>query len=123
MKYIPFFALLIPTALAGCTASIGDSCDTSNDCPSGLVCDTDSPSGYCLATGCEFDEECPENSVCVAFTDSLRYCLKKCKKDSDCRSKYTCRDDIGPSKFCYVAPEYTYGRDPNNEVDFSISEP
>ncbi len=103
---------------AGCEASIGDKCSTSNDCPSGTVCDTDSPSGYCLVYNCESDEECPEDATCVFFTKSISYCLKKCSDNGDCRSSYTCRDDLGEKKFCYVAPEYPYGRNETNELPY-----
>lgn len=120
MKKITLF-LALAFALLGCEAGIGDSCSTSNDCPTGLVCDTDSPSGYCLVSGCEFDEECPENATCVAFTKDIHYCLKKCKSSKDCRGNYTCRDDIGTTKFCYVAPEFTYGRVDDNEIPFEVS--
>lgn len=104
--------------LTGCEAAVGDKCTTSNDCPTGTVCDTDSPGGYCLVYSCDADEECPEDATCVFYTQSISYCLKKCDKNSDCRSGYTCRDDIGDQKFCYVAPEYTYGRDETNKLPF-----
>ncbi len=111
--------LLAGLVLTGCEAAIGDKCETSNDCPNGMVCDTDSPSGYCLVYNCENDEECPEDGTCVFFTDAISYCLKKCDKGGDCRSNYSCRDDIGTHKFCYIEPEYPYGRDESNEVGFT----
>lgn len=119
---IPVFGILLASCLfLGCEAAIGDSCKSSNDCPSGTVCDTDSPSGYCLVSGCDTDEECPDGSTCVQFTKALHYCLKTCKKNGDCRGRYTCRDDIGERKFCYVEPDAVYGRDDSNRVDFEIS--
>ena len=103
----------------GCEASIGDKCETSNDCPSGTVCDLDSPGGYCLAPNCEADNDCPSGSVCVFFTPNISYCMEKCKKDKDCdRSGYKCREDIGTSKFCYIPAEYPYGRDENNRIEY-----
>lgn len=111
-------SLFLPLTLLGCDASLGDKCDTSNDCPSGMICDTDSPGGYCIVVNCEGDEECPDNAVCVNFTNSISYCLKKCKSKSDCRSGYTCRDDIGDQKFCYVGATYPYGRDETNQIEF-----
>ena len=102
----------------GCEAAIGDKCGSSNDCPQGTICDTDSPDGYCLAAGCESDEECPEDATCVAFTPDITYCLKRCKEPGNCRSGYTCRDDIGTTKFCYVPPEGVYGREPSNQIEF-----
>ena len=110
-------------ALVGCEPSVGDKCSTSNDCPTGTVCDTDSPGGYCLVPNCEGDEECPEETVCVKFAQMQNYCLLKCKSDSDCRSgDYACRDDIGEQKFCYIKPDYPYGRDENNEIPFESPE-
>lgn len=109
---------LAASLLFGCEAAVGDKCSTSNDCPNGTTCDTDSPSGYCLATGCESDEECPENSTCVEFAQNITYCLLKCKNSSDCRSGYTCRDDLGSTKFCYVEPDGVYGRETENQIDF-----
>ena len=118
MKQILIF-LLMAACLMGCEASIGDKCKTSNDCPAGTVCDTDSPGGYCLVANCDADEECPEEAACVKFTESQRYCLKKCKKNSDCRSgDYTCREDIGDQKFCYIRADYVYGRDESNEIPY-----
>jgi hypothetical protein len=112
---LTFACLLL---LSGCEAAIGDKCDTSNECPTGTVCDTDSPGGYCLTYNCETDEECPENSVCVAFTKAISYCLLKCDKPSDCRGGYACRDDVGTQKFCYVPADYQYGRDESNKIPF-----
>lgn len=116
------FFLLISIAffaLTACEAAIGDKCDSSNACPSGTICDTDSPDGYCLAYGCESDEECPENATCVMFTQDISYCLKTCKSSKNCRDGYTCRDDIGNTKFCYVPPEGTYGREAENKIEFA----
>ena len=111
--------LLMAACLIGCEAAVGDKCSTSNDCPTGTVCDTDSPGGYCLVDNCEGDEDCPEEAACIKFTDSQSYCLLKCNNNSDCRSgDYTCRDDIGEQKFCYVRPDYVYGRDENNEIPY-----
>lgn len=122
MKYfsVIVFSLFFGFFL-GCEAGIGDSCSTSNDCPTGTVCDTDSPSGYCLAAGCELDDECPEKSVCVEFTKTQRYCLKKCKKDSDCRGGYSCRSDVpATTPFCYVATDHAYGRSDSMNVEFVV---
>ena len=119
MKQILLILLAFSMFLIGCEAAVGDKCSTSNDCPTGTVCDTDSPGGYCLVSGCESDEECPEEAVCVFFRKDLSYCLKKCKKNSDCRGKYDCRDDVEAShKFCYIAPDGVYDRDENNKLDY-----
>lgn len=106
----------------GCEAGVGDKCSTSNDCPSGTVCDTDSPSGYCLVPGCELDDECPENSVCIQFSKDQSFCLQKCRKKGDCRSGYTCRDDLGSHAFCYVEADFVYGREDDNEIPFQVEE-
>ncbi len=119
MKQLSLIWLAISLFLLGCETSVGDKCETSNDCPTGTMCDMDSPGGYCLVSNCETDQECPEDAVCVFFHKDLSYCLKKCKKNSDCRKEYTCRDDIEASyKFCYIAPSGTYGRDENNKLDY-----
>ena len=121
MKRFPILLLSV-ACLMGCEAAVGDKCTTSNDCPAGTVCDTDSPGGYCLVANCDGDEDCPDEAVCVNFTDSLRYCLLKCKKNSDCRSgDYTCRNDIGDQSFCYIRPDYPYGRDESNEIPYESS--
>ena len=114
--------LLSACLLLGCEAGVGDKCSTSNDCPTGTVCDTDSPSGYCLAAGCVLDDECPEDAVCIRFRKDQSFCLKKCKKNGDCRSGYTCRNDLGSHAFCYVAPDFAYGRENANEVPFQVGE-
>ena len=111
--------LLFTLLVSGCEASVGDKCTTSNDCPTGTVCDTDSPGGYCLVANCEGDEDCPEDTVCVKFGESQNFCLLECSKNGDCRGgDYVCRDDIGEKKFCYIRADYPYGRDENNEIPF-----
>lgn len=126
MKIVSFFSLgislLVATLCIACEPGIGDKCDTTNDCAIGMVCDRESPGGYCLSYNCELDEDCPEGAVCVAFTEQISYCLKKCNKNKDCRSSYTCREEYDNKKFCYVEADQLYGRDPNNQVPFEAAQ-
>ncbi|MGI5830508.1 MAG: hypothetical protein ACOX8U_10145 [Bradymonadia bacterium] len=118
-KTLNLFIILLCTILCfACEAAVGDKCDTTNDCPIGMVCDRESPGGYCLSYNCELNEDCMQGAVCVAFTEQISYCLKKCKKNSDCRKNYVCRDDFADKRFCYVESDATYGRDPDNELEF-----
>lgn len=94
-------ALLVPIWLVGCTPQVGDACLTAQDCNTGALCDTSAPGGYCTVTPCEVGG-CPEESVCVEFEGEQSYCMLKCSGQGDCRSNYTCRDDIGSRKFCYI---------------------
>jgi len=109
-------------AIVGCEVGIGDKCTTSNDCPMGLICDTDSKGGYCLTYNCQTDEECPEGGTCVRFTQSTTFCMKRCRRHQDCpRSGHVCREDLGENRFCYDESDGIYGRNPDNEVPFEIS--
>ncbi len=105
------FALLVllPLALAGCAAEIGDSCVLSTDCSEtgDRICDDTQPNGYCTIVNCEPDS-CPSEAACIGFRDApsttnvcesatdlrtLRtFCMRKCSNDGDCRSGYECQD-------------------------------
>lgn len=87
--------------LAACAPEVGDECATSAECGTVGFCDTSSPGGYCTQTPCETNS-CPDESVCVPFENDQTYCMRRCSNNGDCRSGYTCRDDIGPVKFCYI---------------------
>src|SRR3990170_4750281 len=90
-------ALLLLLALpAGCSAEIGDECDTSVDCsPDGdRVCDLSQRGGYCTIEDCAPDG-CPDGALCVEFafeTPRLarRYCMASCESGGDCRDHYAC---------------------------------
>ena len=88
--------------LSACSSEVGDACVTAQECPAGAICDTTAPDGYCTISPCE-PNSCPQESVCVEFENDLSYCMARCETNEDCREGYTCRTDIGPVKFCYVA--------------------
>ena len=102
-KLFTFPALVLIAFLAGCAPRVGDSCETSAECPSGAICDVTAPGGYCAIRDCD-SESCPDGSVCVEF-DHETFCLEYCEIDGDCRENdgYVCRTDNGPAGFCYVA--------------------
>lgn len=93
-------ALLLVTAVA-CSPSIGDSCETSQQCNTGAICDTTAPDGYCTQTPCTANS-CPDEAACVEFDNDATYCMLRCESDGDCRDGYTCRTDRGPLAFCYI---------------------
>ena len=94
-------ALLFVLATAACAPQIGDSCETSAECPSGSICDVTAPGGYCTLETCD-SESCPDGSVCVEFNLEESFCLESCESSSECRREYVCRTDVGPAGFCYV---------------------
>jgi hypothetical protein len=88
-------------AFAGCAPRIGDSCETSAECPGGAICDVTAPGGYCTLDGCDA-ESCPDGTVCIEFDSQNSFCLEYCEDTSECRKGYVCRTDIGSAGFCYV---------------------
>lgn len=115
-----FLALGFLITVTACEPAVGDSCKSSNDCPSGTACDTYSPKGYCLSAGCEFSDDCPQDSVCIEFAKNTTFCLAPCETDKDCRSGYKCRDDRGEVKFCYLpkSEDSAFGREEENAIPF-----
>ena len=104
-KHFPkLIAALLGALLAGCAPSVGDSCETSTECPSGAICDVTAPGGYCTIDGCDA-ESCPDGSVCVEFDDENTFCMEYCESDSECRRDYVCRSDVGAAGFCYVSAD------------------
>ena len=95
-------ALLIAVCATACAPRVGDSCETSAECPGGAVCDVTAPGGYCLIEDCDL-ESCPDGTVCVEFNDEEHFCLEYCEDSTECRKGYVCRDDVGDAPFCYVA--------------------
>ena len=92
----------------GCTPDIGDTCSSSQDCPTdlGAVCDTTIPDGYCLIQGCATGD-CPSDTACVQFDRNTSFCMATCESDNDCRSGLICRKDHNlegsPVGYCYGA--------------------
>ena len=98
------FALLM--SISGCGKEIGDSCSSVNDCPTGSVCDTSMPGGYCTVTPCTYGE-CPAESRCVDYGHGSTFCMKRCNDDYDCREGYSCAETPVGEKVCVYVPEDT----------------
>jgi len=105
-------------ALAGCAASIGDSCTTNVECsPQGdRICDTAQVGGYCTVQGCG-PQSCPDDAVCVRFypagflstpcdprrEDAVDPALDPtddCRPDELCLSSGLCALRAQESRFC-----------------------
>jgi hypothetical protein len=81
---------------AGCSAEIGDECETSVDCsPDGdRVCDLAQPGGYCTIEDCTPDS-CPDDALCIEFSFveprlARSFCMATCETSGDCREGYRC---------------------------------
>jgi len=74
---------------AGCTPSIGDSCESNSDCDTDQMCDLSQDGGYCTITPCP-RTGCPGDSVCVLFDERSSWCMQKCGLFTYCREGYTC---------------------------------
>jgi hypothetical protein len=74
---------------------IGDPCETSRDCVSG-VCLPDEifPGGTCRAACSVERQGCPAGSTCAPIyeDDDQGWCLKSCESHGDCRDGYACHD-------------------------------
>ncbi len=99
-------ALVVLLLLGGCTALVGDACESDTDCGQALRCDQSQPGGYCTVTSCTVNE-CPEEAACIQFQDDSRYCMLRCEESSDCRDGYVCVADFGDSAFCNATPLMT----------------
>jgi hypothetical protein len=95
-------------ALAGCTPSIGDSCQVSTNCSSqgDRLCDLSQPGGYCTVFNCQ-PNACPDEAACILYhpavpgcsysdrgaqRSSKSFCMKTCTSNSNCRDGYVCAD-------------------------------
>ncbi len=109
-KRVSIWILLFLTIFLtpGCGKEIGDSCSSSNDCPSGAVCDTSQPGGYCTITPC-YKGDCPSESRCTDFGMDNTFCMKRCNDDYDCRDGYRCVKDI---KVCMYVKKSEQGNKP-----------
>lgn len=62
--------VLVLALAAACGKEIGDECSSALDCGDGtnvnLICDQESPGGYCTEIGCDWNT-CAEEAVCVRF--------------------------------------------------------
>lgn len=94
---IAFF--LAAALLGGCTAIVGDACETSTDCGTRMYCERSMPQGYCSVQNCEVIG-CPDEGVCVSFDLDTSFCMRQCAADVDCREGYRCVTDFGSHPFC-----------------------
>ena len=85
--------------VAGCTAVVGDACETQTDCGKTMFCERSLPAGYCTLKDCKVSG-CPSEGVCIAFDEETSWCMAVCDKNSDCRDGYRCVTDFGGHRFC-----------------------
>ena len=96
-------AALALIVCAGCTAQVGDACETDADCGQALRCDRSQPDGYCTVNACAVNG-CPEESACIQFQDESTFCMRRCDTTSDCRDGYVCVGNYGDTAFCNAVP-------------------
>ncbi len=72
------------TSSPGTVTVIQQTCSSDGECPTGLVC----RSNTCVAA-CTQDDECPSDQVCRNGG-----CVAKCTQDSDCPNGLVCRNDF-----------------------------
>lgn len=78
------------------TASLGDPCVASSDCPDGGGCASERRSGYpggmCIGFGCDeaANTGCPGDFQCAPGPHGSGRCLDGCAVDTDCRDGYAC---------------------------------
>ncbi len=94
--------------LAGCGATVGDSCTTVSECGNQLCINQSyTPGGYC-SKQCTLGEDstCPGGSVCVrdGAAKDLAACFKVCKVKEDCRSGYVCASLRSSTQTVCVGP-------------------
>jgi len=91
--------LLALLFILGCGKEIGDSCSSTNDCPTGAVCDTSPPGGYCTITPC-YSGDCPSEAKCIDYGMDNSFCMRRCNDDYDCRSGYSCVTTLTKANVC-----------------------
>ncbi len=120
---VSFLTLALAT-LGGCTAEVGDSCETNIECSSmgDRICDTAQAGGYCTVQGC-IATSCPSEAVCVAFfptnllsqaCDPLRedavdpavQATDDCREDEICLSSGFCARVAQETRFCMRTCEH-----------------
>lgn len=116
-------ALGLLMALGGCSAVIGDGCETNLECsPNGdRICDTAQRGGYCTVQGCGPDS-CPEEAHCISFFPAeflQRSCVPQtedavdpalqatddCLSDEVCLSSGFCAQRSLETRFCMAKCE------------------
>ena len=98
---VPMALLMLPLLLSGCSPTVGDACETSTACGTGLICDLSMAGGYCTRSPCRAGE-CPAESVCVDFGAEASWCMRRCDGGQGCRSGLSCLDaeTIGGETTC-----------------------
>ena len=99
---------LAALAASGCSAIVGDACETSTDCGTSMYCETSLPSGYCTRRS-YVNDGCPSVGGCVTFSPTVSR-VASCASDSDCRDGYRCVTDFGPHAYCGDARGDTPGQ-------------
>ncbi|MEI6806128.1 MAG: hypothetical protein WCK49_06430 [Myxococcaceae bacterium] len=83
--------LILSLTLSGSAlATIGDACQSNDDCGKKEHCILEFNQGYCAQFDCSEETSCSSNAKCMAPDASFTVCLKKCSKNSDCRTGYRC---------------------------------
>lgn len=86
-------------------------CKTTDDCPAGHVCDTDTSTCYIkvsrtLCDPCEDDAQCPQGGACfTALGSSERFCTAACGANGDCPDGYICENLPGSGKTNQCVPK------------------
>ncbi len=98
-----FFLLVVAMLwLTACAPQIGDACESSQDCPSGVTCERSVENGFCTIRGCR-PGGCPSESICVSFDRHETFCMRSCSSDDDCRRDHVCIDDEDKGlSYCFV---------------------
>lgn len=79
--------------------TVGDACESTDDCQAAFYCEPALPQGYCTADCSSGPEACPEGSSCLSLcadddcVDTYSICFATCETDTDCRDGYYCDTD------------------------------
>jgi hypothetical protein len=91
----------------GANGLLGDSCNTDDECGSGLKCNPLAigfPHGFCTS---DCSSAPCTSGVCTALSSGSSVCTPTCHSDSDCRQQYVCCAAVGnvcvPSASCVSA--------------------
>ncbi|MCO4762142.1 MAG: hypothetical protein KC502_11595 [Myxococcales bacterium] len=91
--------VILAVCSSACSPTVGDACETSAACGSGLICDLATPGGYCTRTPCRAGE-CPGESICVDFGTEASWCMRRCDDGQGCRDGLACVNGGTDSGVC-----------------------
>lgn len=78
-------------------ATVGDTCQSNDNCGAKEHCIVEFNQGYCVQFGCSQKTSCLSNAKCMSVRtnslEDLTVCLKKCTQNSDCRTGYRCYEE------------------------------